>query len=758
MGLLLLLAMLVQWLISILGYIIAAAVIYWIAYWLITSIKESAAKGVDSPPMPHKTKRPDIIITSQQEIHKVVEEKSLNIPIEQTKANITASSQTDDVLTETIDIKPMNTLDYIDDNDYLEDYEFDGVPYWRHTYIYSAEPIRSANKYQQAFYRHLKAEFYKGRYIDVDDCNNYVFILMFDLIDDYKKHRDYELIKDQLKELGTAYPITKRYIDNSLTRAAAEVTCDSLKIYTTKPKQCHWISKGEVYDCSGAILTRGNFYVGDQFVYSDKNYQGRDVYVTIKSPVLTPNALINPDASQKSLFSSYTGMSQDDRELYLKWLSEEITVSDMPAELLCLYLYGLEIRMFADEDTTEEQRIDILREVLQLKDYVTDFTTLGYICGFIDNCLIKIHPTIPADIASSSQLLGCKEFNKYVESKILQHVRGGVLHGEDAYTIATITHGEDLRYIPERYHEAVKQWFVELFDKRNKGGIEFRIYDSESEYLYPMMSRQNRIFGRFCPQQVYIKMAVYKMPHIRLYTIDFAIDSVVRDIKFNFDTYLSSDNRSIAVLSLPDYVDISGGEEFVKFRESIENLTCGEDVKLVEFDDVLKCIDFVRKDDKNLNKGYLSIFDRAFQRIGYGITPNYEIDEKKLNFGIKCAIYRRYTDQTLKRGVAHERTNIFVRLAAMMFRGVEVTEQDSEYVRKYINANCKVAVNREHLYAYFVWLSAGKLGIDAKIKKGIAELLNSEQSSKLCNSLIELCCLGGNPAPKKISALQRILP
>ncbi|MFR9546188.1 MAG: TerB N-terminal domain-containing protein [Rikenellaceae bacterium] len=759
MSLLLLLAMLVQWLISILGYIIAAAVIYWIAYWLITSVKESTAKGVDSPPIPHKTKQPNIIITSQQEIHKVVEEKGLNIPIEQTKANITTSLQANNVSNETADIKIMNTLDFIDNNDYLEDYEFDGVPYWRHTYIYSAEPIRSANKYQQAFYRHLKAEFYKGRYIDVEDCSNYVFILMFDLVDDYKQHKDYALVLDQLDQLGSAYPITDRYLNDTLAKGVAEVLdSNRSQISIEQPEKCCWIKRGEIYDLEGVKLLRGNFYIGEQFVYREDGVYGRATYRKITSAVLTPNSNFDSKGITVMLFKSYAEMTSEYQCLYIKWLSNEVSTNELPIELIYLYIYGLEFRMFADEEATDQDRIEILIDALEMLEQITDFSALGYLCNFIDYSLIKMHPNIPGEIISNCSLYEYSNYNKFIENKLLQEIEDDVVYGIDAYAIATITKGEILNNIPEQYKDAVKTHFIKLFNKNNKKGVTVYSNNYEYEHRFPMMCNRQRIFGNFYPQQADIKSAKYKEKHINSLSFEIAIDNVVRSISNGFNLYNTLPSKMLALLSLPIYLDIVNEKEFKEFRNRIESITNDEDVTVVEFDDILEIVGYKRGDEKSLHKGYFSIFDRAFQRIGYGITPNYEIDDKKLNFGIKCAIYRRYTDQTLKRGVAHERTNIFVRLAAMMFRGVEVTEQDSEYVRKYINANCKVAVNREHLYAYFVWLSAGKLGIDAKIKKGIAELLNSEQSSKLCNSLIELCCLGGNPAPKKISALQRILP
>lgn len=90
------------------------------------------------------------------------------------------------------------------------------VPYWKHTYIYSVDDLQAANHLQRHFYRFFKAQFLKENYLDIDDNSNYAFVLMFDLAEDYKKHKNYALVKQQLDTLAVEYPVVTPYINRTL--------------------------------------------------------------------------------------------------------------------------------------------------------------------------------------------------------------------------------------------------------------------------------------------------------------------------------------------------------------------------------------------------------------------------------------------------------------------------------------------------------------------------------------------------------------
>jgi len=84
-------------------------------------------------------------------------------------------------------------------------------PYWSHSYVYSYDELKNANKEQKKFYFYFKNKVLAGEFIDIQGNTNYAFILYFDLLNEYKSHRDIKLLDEQFKLLAEICPKTKSY-------------------------------------------------------------------------------------------------------------------------------------------------------------------------------------------------------------------------------------------------------------------------------------------------------------------------------------------------------------------------------------------------------------------------------------------------------------------------------------------------------------------------------------------------------------------
>lgn len=85
------------------------------------------------------------------------------------------------------------------------------VPYWEHRYVYSYSEIYDATQRQREFYDYFKHKFLNKEFVDLDGNTNYSFILLFDLLNAYKNHRNLRILEEQLKLLGEFYPRTNTY-------------------------------------------------------------------------------------------------------------------------------------------------------------------------------------------------------------------------------------------------------------------------------------------------------------------------------------------------------------------------------------------------------------------------------------------------------------------------------------------------------------------------------------------------------------------
>ncbi|MCL9806932.1 hypothetical protein NAT51_15455 [Flavobacterium amniphilum] len=97
------------------------------------------------------------------------------------------------------------------------------VPYWSHAYVYSYSEINYATAQQKKFYQYFKDSFLKGEYLELEGNTNYAFILLFDLLNEFDKHKNVTQLESFVEILGNHYPKTKTYGVNFLIKKMQEV-------------------------------------------------------------------------------------------------------------------------------------------------------------------------------------------------------------------------------------------------------------------------------------------------------------------------------------------------------------------------------------------------------------------------------------------------------------------------------------------------------------------------------------------------------
>lgn len=90
------------------------------------------------------------------------------------------------------------------------------VPYWKHQYVYSYDELEHATPDQKKFYAIFKSNFVNGVYLDLEGNNNYAFILLFDLLNEFDLHKSIATLKSDLEKIGLHYTKTKPYANSFL--------------------------------------------------------------------------------------------------------------------------------------------------------------------------------------------------------------------------------------------------------------------------------------------------------------------------------------------------------------------------------------------------------------------------------------------------------------------------------------------------------------------------------------------------------------
>lgn len=648
-------------------------------------------------------------------------------------------------------------------------YSTTGIPYWEHTYIYSVADLQTANHLQKQFYRYFKALFLQGHYLDIEDNSNYAFVLMFDLAEDYKMHKDYVLLKQQLDTLAEKYPIVAQYINRALLNVVATVNQEdaekALKSFDKSRGQlCQWIKSNEIIEVQGIKLTRGNFYVGECFCLPDSvlkdniyfGYKGTHIF----GPVLNPN-LPAGDSNIKNIFCSYNDMSPAWRHQYLMWLSGDIHAADIPTEILLFYLYGCEIRMFIDPQTTDFDRKSILFDIIKLHKSLKGAAVQNYVriqqrlCDFIGNAIVKYFRDTYEEFNVTGILGECFTYiNYYIAQKIANKK---TLTPEDAFEIAKEIY-DIKQLVPSGYISVAQKYFIYDFMKSYMNlnySLEFVTKTFSIGYHYDS--------GFFNSENVNLYYKIEALPS-DLWNVYNAIRNCYWSVEAKFRRYNQIKERYdgketiAAIQALPDDIDIREFPEIQTLRIKIESKMQSEDYLVTPIDWLLTLWKYESNEGKSIRKECADSIIGCLFRLGYGIVPNYEADKKRFKFGDICLIYRNDERYLIKPTTKYERSELFIKLASYIVHADNATDSDLVFVTDQLKLYNNTPGNHIHLTAVIRWrFLSKKQPLDKSTKNAIANL-TSEHRTTIGNALIRLACINGDIHPKRIDCLKKVLP
>ncbi len=658
---------------------------------------------------------------------------------------------------------------------------------WSHFYVYSADDIKKADDKQKEFYYYFKSEFLLNNYIDIEDNWNYAFVLMFDLVEDYKTHKNINKIQEQLAIIGTNYPKTSRYTKQALNKAIhnepSRTSILSVNINISKilsrinneptpskeklSQKCRWVNAGEDIELFGIRLTRGNFYLGEKFLLPEEHRS----YWSSDSPYLYASVL-NPELPLSSsyelssaTFSSYTHMTPYWRYQYLQWLSGEVSIESVSLDILFLYLHGLEIKMFLDKKTTDNQRSIILKNIIKLKSSITERTGMydygikSFFNDFIDCAITKYFSSTPLEYVSEYDLYECRTYKNYILEQAIGDKRA--ISCDFAYSLAVNTL-DFSRIMPNKYNSHQKNRFDHYFKNQHPRGLRISRSEGVSRHSYHIMSR-NITNSFFEPEHRYISSEVYESKFNT-----WEISNAIREPYWAIEREFSSYNRFIAnnegnetllaIFSLPSYINIYANEKVIAFMAFLETNFVNRKYVVLEVNELLRMLEYSRKEEKTLHKKYVDTIIGTLHVLGYGIAPDYNIDKKRFDFSDKVVLYQNSEFAKVGMNNAYARMEVFAKMAIQIIYSNNKTIEDSNFVYTYITNQVDSEINQKQLSAYFEWLLLNKKRFDSKIKDVIPLLFNESQRIETCDALTGLCCVGGGVNTKRVEVVKNLLP
>ena len=151
---------------------------------------------------------------------------------------------------------------------------------------------------------------------------------------------------------------------------------------------CKWIGEKQEIHIQGLTLNRGNFYIGNYFEVQETtpiDFKRPPKSHIVYSAVINPYLPIAKGKFKQKYFSSYYNLTESARYLYLSWLSNIIPTNEVPDELLYFHIWGIQIRLFLDLETTQKDRENLINVLLSIRSEIDGESIIfGYINRIID--------------------------------------------------------------------------------------------------------------------------------------------------------------------------------------------------------------------------------------------------------------------------------------------------------------------------------------------------------------------------------------
>ena len=126
-----------------------------------------------------------------------------------------------------------------------------------------------------------------------------------------------------------------------------------------------WVRYGDVVKVQGLALALGNYYMNEGVINSDEITSSGAILKgskNIQIPYVNPDLPVNKPTKKikQKYFTKYEDISEEARYLYLSMLADNSISGSRSIYVFRYYFWGLILRMFIDEETTNEDRLCIL--------------------------------------------------------------------------------------------------------------------------------------------------------------------------------------------------------------------------------------------------------------------------------------------------------------------------------------------------------------------------------------------------------------
>ena len=552
-----------------------------------------------------------------------------------------------------------------------------------------------------------------------------------------------EIISYQKTVFGNTTKLEK--LKKSLEYRKSKTILELKSIASKEVQSCQWVKNGENIQIKELTLSRGNFYVGNYFkVKKDKldkikyPQRNRKIY----SAVINPNLPISEEnvVGSKNEFSSYYDLTEYERYLYLSWLASITPTKDIPDELLDFHIWGIQVRLFLDAETTKSEREHLINVLQSIRSEVSSKSKIiWHINSIIDAAITIYFINEPNKIALS-------EIHLSMYERILIS-QNSEIDAKRAFEIFTSVYPN---YFPMQFLSYIYNYFSRNFKLRH-------LRHCKSAYIENVQIPIRFISPYFMPESLDYWYSYSYVP------IACNQRNIIPDF-FNklievFKNYEKITNDATSLLSPLAYFSlpkcIIGKDVPFDLQSKLENLVDKQEVVL-SYNTLLELWG-IKSSVKILSISHIDSIITGLGKLGYGIIPNYLINNKRITSKTGCVIYKQAKRPAINIDSEFHEMELLAKLIVLVIQVDGFVNSDLTLIRTILSEMNDNVSNLSYLNGYILFMLQNKQPFDNTIREEMKSLKTSKKQLFL-HVLLRLTIINGDVNYKRVESLKRILP
>lgn len=532
---------------------------------------------------------------------------------------------------------------------------------------------------------------------------------------------------------------------------------DMLKGYVSQKTQCcQWIRPGEVIEINGLSLKKGYFYVGDffeipksykkkQFIQNNGSIYNRDYKLTrLLGPVIQQELPIERRNLEEKPFSSYYDMHPTHRFEYLSWLAEEKSLPEISLSTLAFYLFGIQLRMFLDDSTDEKERLDIINFSLEL-----------YVSCLENNIQMQdLELFINAAIAFS------------FKGKELDILNGYSIHNNInflnriCYNIIKQSNknlGIPISIISEDFVNQLGLYVssdIMKIANPTEGVSHFCNYLSLN---YDITRTSGTLSDTLLCFDLALSIRLREDCQI-FYAIKDCTKDFCKDMSRKLKDYKTIHDISptLSLFALPSSFNIHDNVDAKLFLERLKKKTDSQDYTAISVNNILGINEDSKGTGRKIDKAQITSIIKCISKLGYGIVPNYFVDETRFNYGDKCIIFREMNNEEIDSVVSCKFEQL-LKICIYIIKNT-YTDVDITLIEDYIKKEVVNVPTQRYLFAYLRWLHLTSSNKPTRSIKGVIAKLSEDIKRRFVTFATYLTTYNNQLFPKRLNYLEDVLP